>query len=70
MFVLVCAGLEIYGIFFMLAIPKLKWRKENTSSKIILQIKLLTIFSAGVKNCMNAQHEEALGLNTKQFTLL
>ena len=69
-FVLVCAGLEIYGILFMLAIPNLKWRDRNTSSKLILQIKLLTIFSLGVKNCMNAQHEEALGLNSKQFTLL
>lgn len=70
MFVLVCAGLEIYGLLFMLAIPNLKWREKNTSSKLILQIKFLTIFSVRVKNCMNAQHEEALGLNTKQFTLL
>lgn len=70
MILLVCAGLEIYGILFILAIPNLKWREKNTSSKLILQIKMLTIFSVGVKNCMNARHEEALGLNTKQFTFL
>lgn len=54
----------------MLAILKLKWRDKNTSSKLILQMKLLTIFSVGVKHCRNTQHEEALGLNTKQLTLL
>jgi len=66
----VFAGLEIYGIVFMLVVSNLKWREKNNYSKLILQIKLLTILSVAEKNCMNAQHEETLGLNTKQFTLV
>jgi len=44
-------------------------REKKFPSKLILQIKLLTVF-VGVRNCMNPQCEEALGLNTKPFTFL